>query len=227
MLTLSAWLALGAEPSVRSKSVPPGPGIEVSLQSASSWSTRNVLTSLTSYKGRPALRVVGSAGDDIVDKLVMVPGTLRNGLIEADFAGMPEPDQPRDSRAYLGIAFRVSPDLSCFESIYVRPENSRAADQLRRNRSTQYIAFPDRPWQKLRNETPGKYESYVDLEPGVWTRLRVQIAGSTARLYINDAAQPALVVTDLVSGCATGSEIGLWIGNRTIAYFSNIKVTPL
>jgi hypothetical protein len=170
--------------------------------------------------------VTGSAGDDVVDNLLLIPGSLRDGTIEFDAAGLPEPGQPPDARAYFGIAFRVASDVSCFESIYIRPENSRADDQLRRNRSTQYIAFPDRSWQKLRREFPGRYESYIDLEPGDWIRLRVEIAGRSAKLYVNDAAQPALIVTDLVTDCGHGSGVAFWLGNRTIAYLSKVKVTP-
>jgi hypothetical protein len=44
----------------------------------------------------------------------------------------------------------------------LRPTNGRADDQVRRNHSTQYISYPDFPWYRLREETPGMYESYSD-----------------------------------------------------------------
>ena len=53
----------------------------------------------------------------------------------------------------------------------------------------------------------------------------MQVAGRTARLYVNQGAEPALIVTDLVPVCG-GSGIALWIGNRTIARFANVRVTP-
>ena len=46
-------------------------------------------------------------------------------------------------------------------------------DQARRNHSVQYISYPAYPWHKLRKETPEVYESYVDLIPGEWTRVKL------------------------------------------------------
>jgi hypothetical protein len=49
-----------------------------------------------------------------------------------------------------------------------------------RNHSTQYTAFPAFPWHKLRNENPGVYESYVDLVPGEWTHVKIEVDGTQA-----------------------------------------------
>jgi hypothetical protein len=59
---------------------------------------------------------------------------------------------------------------------------------LQRNHSAQYISVPGFPWQKLRSESPGKYESYVDLVPGQWTHIKLQVSGTSARLYVNGSA---------------------------------------
>src|SRR5205814_1958866 len=32
-----------------------------------------------------------------------------------------------------------------------------------------------------------EYESYADVEPGAWTHLRIEVAGTRARLYVNNA----------------------------------------
>ena len=45
-----------------------------------------------------------------------------------------------------------------------------------------------------------------------------------ARLFVNRAAQPALIVNDLKRGVTSGA-IGLWIGAGTEAYFRNLNVT--
>src|SRR5438067_10604077 len=50
---------------------------------------------------------------------------------------------------------------------------SRVDDQIRRNHTTQYAAHPEFDFDRLRKESPEKYESYVDLEPGVWTKYRI------------------------------------------------------
>ena len=78
-------------------------------------------------------------------------------------------------------------------------------------------------WQKLRSESPGKYESYADLVPGQWTQMKIQVAGSRARLYVNGAEQPVLIVNDLKQPSVNGS-IALWLGPGTIAHFSELKV---
>ncbi|HYI07805.1 MAG TPA: hypothetical protein VEK57_01935 [Thermoanaerobaculia bacterium] len=46
-----------------------------------------------------------------------------------------------------------------------------------------------------------------------------------ARLYVNGASQPALIVNDLKLGAGTG-RIALWIGAGTEAYFSSVVVRP-
>ena len=37
----------------------------------------------------------------------------------------------------------------------------------------------------------------MDLEPGVWTKYKIEVEGRKARLYVNGAAQPCLIVNDL------------------------------
>ena len=68
------------------------------------------------------------------------------------------------------------------------------------------------------------YEAYVDLDAGAWTKMRIEIAETKARLYVNGAEQPCLIVNDLKLGDVRG-KIGLWAYIATDAYFSNLKVT--
>src|SRR5262249_53899141 len=109
--------------------------------------------------------------------------------------------------------------------LFLRPANGRADDQLRRNHSVQYQSLPDFPWDRLRKESPGVYESYTDLEVGVWTRVRVVVSGNGARLFVNGAAQPCLVVNDLKADAGVGA-VALWAHATTDAYFSRLVVTP-
>ena len=67
------------------------------------------------------------------------------------------------------------------------------------------------------------YESYADLVPGVWTHLKLEVTGAKAKLYVNGAAQPTLIVNDLKGGDASGA-IALWSYTSTEAYFANLKV---
>jgi hypothetical protein len=111
------------------------------------------------------------------------------------------------------------------EYIYLRPTNGRAEDQVRRNHSTQYSQHPDWDFARMRKEAPEKYESYVDLEPGVWTKYKVVVDGTKASLYVHGAAQPCLIVPDLKLGDSEGA-VALWVGPGTEGYFTGLKVTP-
>jgi hypothetical protein len=110
-----------------------------------------------------------------------------------------------------------------FEYIYLRPTNGRADDQVRRNHSTQYSAHPNFGFAVSRAQAPEKYESYVDLEPGVWTRYRITVEGTKARLYVHGAAQPCLIVNDLKLGDSSGG-VALWIGPGTEGYFAGLQI---
>jgi hypothetical protein len=188
----------------------------------------NVKAEPVTYLGRSAMRVsdAGPQGLDDAGRLAVVPGSsFQDGRIEVNLSGDTAPDAPPNSRGFVGIAFRITADRSQFECFYLRPKNGRAEDQLQRNHSVQYISIPGFGWQKLRSDTPGKYESYADLIPGQWTQMKIQVAGSRARLYVNGAEQPTLIVNDLKQTPAKGA-IALWVGQGSIAHFADLKVTP-
>jgi hypothetical protein len=186
-----------------------------------------------SYQGRKAIQVLSSPESDAVwakehagtgGGIVVLPGiSFHNGNIEIDVAGKPGAGAPSDARGFVGVAFRVDSNVSKYEYVYIRPTNGRADDQLRRNHSTQYSSHPDYEWLRLRTEFPGKYESYVDLVPGEWTKLRIEVRGTRMRFYVNGASQPTLLVDDLKMGDAEGA-LALWIGVGTEAYFANLHV---
>jgi hypothetical protein len=193
-----------------------------SLQSADGLTMRNVKAQPVSYKGRKALRLTAE-GD--ADGLATLTGPdFQDGTIEVDLAGEPGPGAGSQARGFVGVVFRTAPAAAKYELFYLRPTNGRAEDQERRNHSAQYDSFPDYPWSRLRKEAPGKYESYVDLVPGEWTKVKITVAGDKAKLYVHGADQPTLVVNDLKLGLAKGG-IGLWIGPGTVAHFSALKVT--
>ena len=130
--------------------------------------------------------------------LAMLTGAdFHDGTIELEVAGVPRAGAPEDSRGFIGLVFRAQDHGARGENIYLRPTNGRADDQLRRNHSAQYESEPDFPWHRLRKESPGLYESYVDLEAGAWTKMKIVVSGTTARLYVNGAEQPCLIVNDL------------------------------
>lgn len=183
---------------------------------------QSVEAEIVIYRGRQAVRLVEQE-EATVTIAILSGSNFKDGVIEAEIAGAPRRDAPQDMRGFVGIAFRVQPDASRFECFYLRPTNGRADDQLRRNHSTQYISHPEYPWYRLREESPGMYESYTDLVPGTWTPVRIVVSGTRAQLHVNGAEQPCLIVNDLKLG-ETQGQIALWIGAGTEAYFSNIVV---
>jgi hypothetical protein len=181
------------------------------------------------YRGRRAVEITedpAAAGSGSLEDVALIDKPeFKDGTVDVWVASILGPRAAADDRGFIGLAFRSTPDRSRFENLYIRPTNGRADDQLRRNHSTQYASLPDYPWDRLRTDSPGKYESYVDLVPGEWTRIRIVVSGQRATLFVNNAQQPCLVVTDLKMGASHG-KIGLWIGPGTQGYFSHMVVTP-
>jgi hypothetical protein len=160
-----------------------------------------------------------------VHQLALVEGLqFDNGIIEAELAGAPAPGAPEGARGFVGIAFRLQNDMKTYDAFYLRPTNGRAEDQERRNHAVQYISHPDWPWFRLRRESPSKYESYVDLMPGVWTTIKIEARGERARLYVHGQEQPTLIVNDLKTGPLGRGGVALWIDRGTVAHFRNLQV---
>lgn len=177
------------------------------------------------YKGRKAMKFTELPGQQSDGSLCLLKGEqIQDGIIELWMAGEPGPGAGTAARGFVGIAFRVKGTGEKYEAFYLRPTNGRAPDQVRRNHSAQYISHPDHHWQRLRKEFPEKYESYVDLQPGEWTRVKVVVKGKSAQLFVHGAEQPTLIVNDLIMGEESGG-VALWVGPGTVAHFADFKVT--
>jgi hypothetical protein len=203
----------------------------ISLDNLEELQPRHVKMEQVTYKGRKALRAADAAPANVSDgiQLVMLKKSdFQDGVIEIELAGEPGATAGSGARGFVGVAFRVNLDAAKdevkYECFYLRPTNGRADDQVRRNHSTQYISHPEFPWQRLRKEFPEKYESYVDLVPGEWTKVKIEVRGDKARLFVHDAPHPVLVVNDLKQGAGRG-QIALWVGAGTVAHFANLRLS--
>ncbi|MCA1561717.1 MAG: hypothetical protein LC753_14365 [Acidobacteria bacterium] len=209
------------------------------LESADGLRLHNVAAEPAVLQGRKGLRVTmseetlrrlrtASEGISEVEQLAAIDGLeFANGIIEAEIAGALAPEASDAARGFVGIAFRVQNDTKTYDAFYLRPTNGRAEDQERRNHAAQYISHPDWPWFRLRKETPSKYESYVDLVPGEWTKVKIDVRGERARLYVHGHEQATLIVTDVKSGAHGKGSVALWVGPGTVAHFRNLSVEPL
>jgi len=185
---------------------------------------KNVSIKQMNYQGRDAIQVIAAPDAANATSFAVVKDSrFRDGTIEVDLAGKPAAGAGGGARGFIGIAFRLQEDGK-YEYIYLRPTNGRADDQVRRNHSTQYSSHPDFDFARSRQEAPEKYESYVDLQPGVWTRYRIEVQGPKARLYVNGAEQPCLIVDDMKIPPREG-QVALWVGPGTEGYFANLKIT--
>jgi hypothetical protein len=222
LCTLPAPIARGQDAKVSSS--------RFQLDSLDDLEVLNAKAEVATHEGRHAVRllnraeVVASGAANRGETIAILKGSdFKDGTIEAEIAGMPREGAPADVRGFIGIAFRVQPDKFHYECVYIRAANGRADDQLRRNHSAQYVSSPDFPWQRRRKENPGEYESYVDLEAGAWTGIKIVVSRTNTKLFVNGAEQPCLIVNGLQLGERRG-QIALWVGTYTDGYFSNLTV---
>lgn len=185
-----------------------------------------VTVAAVDYKGKQAI-ALEMPGMPTNEKTVAVLKGIdfHNGTIEATISGQPRANSGEGARGFVGIAFRVAADTSKMELFYIRPTNGRANDQVRRNHSTQYVSMPGFPWEKLRKETPEKYEAYADMVPAEWIKVKIEVKDETAKFYVNGASQPTLIVNDLKQGKDLRGSVGLWIGPGSLGHFADLKVT--
>jgi hypothetical protein len=184
----------------------------------------NVKVEAVKYLGRPCVRITMEGEDH--GGLALLPGTdFQDGVIEADIALKITTPPGVRYPGFVGIAFRVRPDASHYELFYLRPGNSDAGDQAMRNHAVQYISEPDFGWYRLRREWPSIYESNAELTMEKWTKVRIEVSGRTAKLYLNGSPRASLVVDGLKGEDLHGA-IGLWGYTDEEACFSNVRVTP-
>ncbi|MEJ5146462.1 family 16 glycoside hydrolase [Sphingobacterium sp. MYb388] len=182
--------------------------------------------SITHIKGQKAVRVVKSAAvkeDDEATYVKINDFNFKNGVIEVLSRLLP--DAPAHARGFIGLAFRINEDDSKFESIYVRPTNSTADDQLRRNRTIQYFSYPNFKFTHSRATAPGQYESYAPIALDEWIKLKIEVNGDQAKLFINGSKQPYLIVNDLKMGADQSGSLGLFVDIGTEGFFRNLKVS--
>ena len=200
--------------------------LQLSLDNLKGLTAKQIDLKVVEYLGRKAVRVhLPPREGDFSAQFVTIDGLdFQDGVIEVDLAATGLPINS-DAPGFVGIAFRMQPDPSRYELIYLRPALARSGDQLVRNHAVQYSAVPDFDWSVLRRQWPGVYETRADLKPGEWTKFKLVVSGRTARLYLHGSSEPTLLIDDLRNDSLRGS-VGLWLGPSTEAYYSNLRITP-
>lgn len=179
--------------------------------------TVNRTHSVVQESGRAVVRLDAKPGDGFA---VVTGPAFAEGTIELEARG-----EDVQGQSFVGVAWNVQND-STYEAVYLRPFNYRTTDTARAKRSLQYVSQPAYPWQKLRAETPGKYEQPVrpSPDPAAWVALRLVVTATQVSVYANGGPEPDLVVQRL--GAAKAGPVALWVGNASRGDFSNLRVTP-
>jgi hypothetical protein len=150
---------------------------------------------------------------------------FENGIIEVKMLSQIQDPSPFEyAQGFIGLAFRIAENDSAYESIYLRPKVGRSDNQMFRNHTVQYYAYPNYKFETLRKLEPGMYETSAPVNINEWMTMRIEVSGQKAYLYINDAKYSTFVV-DKMKGETTHGSIALWVDIGTIGYFKDLKVT--
>lgn len=169
----------------------------------------------------------GTPGVDYVDQptMALLPLEFTTGTVSVDIHSRLTPDAPDYARGFAGIAFHVTPTLDRFESVYLRPTNGTLTNpgSPRDQRGIQYFAYPDWPFDRLREEHPaGTYEAAAPIAPGHWFHLSVAVAADSIAASVNDSE--VLHIQTPLAPPSLGA-IGLFVDIGTDAHFANLAVT--
>jgi hypothetical protein len=134
---------------------------------------------------------------------------FRDGTIEADVAFAA-------NGVFFGVVFRAE-SSDQYEVIFFRPGASGTTQAI------QYTPglLGANVWQLYTG--PG-YTAAAEIPREKWFHVRIVARGPEARLFLDGAAEPALVVPELRLRNGRGS-IGFW-GHMGDAYFADLRYTP-
>jgi len=185
------------------------------LPEGSGWSGSTQSATLVEKDGAPAI-----AFDEQDWNLVWLDGfEFNEGTIEFDAKGKSEPPQG----SFIGVMFRTV-DEATYDAVYFRPFNFRATNETSKSHAVQYVSSPEWSWERLRAEKTGQYEKPLEPAPDgdLWFHTRIVLEGRQVSVFVNNAAEPALQVTELNE--RSGGSVGIWCyGYGVIA---NLQVIP-
>lgn len=199
---------------------------------------KNVHASLVDFNGEEVLKVERDLKalpfdinrlESTVDEPTYVKFNnidFRNGTIEVKMLSRIQNPSPFEyAQGFIGLAFRIDENDTAFESIYLRPKVGRSDNQLFRNHTVQYFAYPNFKFETLRKEAPGMYEGAAPVNINEWITMRIEVEGQKATLFINDAIYSTFVVHQM-KGSTTHGSVALWVDIATEGYFKDFKVIP-
>jgi len=147
--------------------------------------------------------------------------TFSEGIIELDMRG-----QDIEQQSFVGVAFH-GVDSQTVDAVYFRPFNFKSPDSVKRTHAVQYISHPQYTWELLRARFSGQYEKPVTPvpDPNNWFHARIEVTGTTIKVYVNRSSIPSLSVRPLTT--RTTGKIGLWVSFNSPGDFAHLTVTRL
>lgn len=220
LVGFAARVAPSEQSETESAAVPPVQSFP--LTDISALDVQGVKADVARHRGRAAVRITSDSQEA---GLAWLKGTdFRDGTIEFDVATHILAPPGVRMPGFTGIAFRARRQDQHFELFYLRPGNALSDDQAMRNHSVQYTSEPAFGWEKLRRQWPMIYEAYADIHPDDWIKVKIEVHGRVAKLYLNGSPNPSLVV-DGMKGEELHGPIGLWGYTGEESYFSNLRIT--
>jgi hypothetical protein len=150
---------------------------------------------------------------------------FENGTIEIKmYSQIQDPSPFAGAAGFIGLYYRIAPNDSAFESIYLRPKVGRASNQMFRNHAVQYFSYPHAKFETLRkNYPPGSYEGSAPVALKEWITMRIAVNGETAEMFINNMKYSSFIVDKMLGNVKKGG-VGLYVDIATIGYFKDLKV---
>ncbi len=134
---------------------------------------------------------------------------FENGTIEVDF-------NASGARGFGGIIFRYQ-SKDNYELFYLRPHKTRLPDAFQYTPVFNGLSA----WQLYSNDG---YTASAEIPYNRWVHLKLVVSGKKMLVYLDNASEPNLVVTDLKHGNNKG-KIGLW-GRNGAMNFANFRYNP-
>lgn len=150
---------------------------------------------------------------------------FENGTIEVKmYSQIQNPSPYKPAAGFIGVYFKIAENDTAFESIYLRPKVGRANNQLFRNHTVQYFAYPHAKFDTLRKIAPFKYEGSAPVALNEWITMRIEVNGEQAEMFINNMKYSSFIVDKMLGHVKRGG-VGLYVDIATEGYFKDLKVT--
>lgn len=150
---------------------------------------------------------------------------FENGTIEIKmYSQIQDPSPFAAAAGFIGLYYRIAPNDSAFESIYLRPKVGRASNQMLRNHAVQYFSYPHFKFETLRKSfPPGSYEGSAPVALKEWITMKIEVNGETAEMFINNMKYSSFIVDKMLGKVKKGG-VGLYVDIATIGFFKDLKV---